>query len=410
MRHLLLLPLQFALPRLAVVAVALCAAAAGATRGLPPSPQESKPKAPVDDANPRVPSAPLVIELEPFWCSRCAKEGRGGERPADLDLWHRPPEKMAELIGVDPAKWIVLETPHFKIVTTLKGAKVALTDSPFVRADLERLHRLLPEVKVGSSSADLDAHQRAHLYQVRAEREYAHFLALCGSKKPLLGMEGRYELYLFDDLAPHQHFCERFLGIGHIDGGVLWRVPEKPTFILFTTNESTISRLHGKGEAVFANHVYHNVAHCLVDGVNLYLRETPAWIEEGLGHYYSRRESPRFNNFCWAEGEAPSELVKPDWEATLAALLRRNKDPSFPQWCDKLEPGELEGIESGLAWGLVKWLIESEPVRFAAMLDLIDDKQKNLSGGQMIEAAFGCTPSVLYGRWREHVLKSTEGK
>jgi hypothetical protein len=156
--------------------------------------------------------------------------------------------------------------------------------------------------------------------------------------------------------------------------------------------------------------VFHNVAHLLVDGLDNYLRETPAWVEEGLGHYYERRESERWNNFCWAEGKPPTMFMKPDWESTVFTLVRRDRDPPFAQWCEKLQPGELSGIENGLSWSVVKWMVDTEPVRFAKMLGTMHDVTTNFTSAQELDAGFSASPSVIYQRWREYVLKNYLGK
>ena len=140
------------------------------------------------------------------------------------------------------------------------------------------------------------------------------------------------------------------------------------------------------------------------------MRESPAWIEEGFGHYYERRENIRWNNFCWAEGKPPTDFTKPDWEAIIFTLVRRDKDVPFSQWCEKLQPGEMSGVENGLSWSIVKWLIETEPLRFTKVLELMHDQKLNLRSADMIQEAFGCSPSVLYQRWREYVLKEYAGK
>ncbi len=32
------------------------------------------------------------------------------------------------------------------------------------------------------------------------------------------------------------------------------------------------------------------------------------------------------------------------------------------QWCEKIQPGELTGVEQGLSWSLVEWMIQTDPV------------------------------------------------
>jgi hypothetical protein len=414
--------------RAARVPAALLLFAALATAGRAQTREE---KAVHEDMNPRAASTPLELSLKPYWCATCAKMGLiTGDAPS-FELMRKPLSTLVQQVGLndpheDPP--IVILTPHFKILSTLHGATIKLSDSYFCHADLLKLKSILPKVQIDREGATLDAHERAHLYHVRVEREYAHFSALTANTKPFLGMPLPYEIYLFAEYAQHHAFVDRYIGGRNDKSAIEWHVrqekgrpagasPADPevdlkNFILLSVAESNVqAREKGaKSDGALSNHVFHNVAHLLVDGLDDYLRETPAWIEEGLGHYYERRENERWNNFCWAEGKMPSDFQKPDWESTVFSIVRRDRDAPFASWCEKLQPGELTGPEHGLCWGVVKWMIETEPVRFAKMLHSMHDLSTNLTSAQEIDAGFACAPNVIYQRWREYVLKNWVGK
>jgi len=392
--------------RLAIVLV--CAATAAGAAGAAVATRDDK-KA-EDVVHPRAPTTPLPIELEPWWCPTCIAEKLIKPSELKLEMMHKPVAQVAAQLGIKDGEWLALQTPHFKIFTTLKTSTAKFGDSVYARADLERLKKLMPDVQFGPEGARIDEHQRAHLYHIRLERQYAHFAALTNNTKPNLGMAAMYEIYLFSDYTVHHDFCDRYIGGRNDKGGVQWHIQEPPNFILFSCSESQVMALTAKGDGPLANHLAHNVAHLLVDGYNGYFRETPAWLEEGLGHYYERRENPRWNNFCWAEGKPPTDFTKPDWETIIFSLVRRDKDTPFGQWCEMLQPGELTGIENGLSWSIVRWMIETEPIRFTKMLDAMHDVQRNLKPGELLQDAFDCSPNVLYQRWREYVLKEYAGK
>lgn len=400
---------------------------------------------PIDDMNPRALTTPLQITLEPYWCPICVKEerikdvgvhgaaspppgapaadvpaagvpaaGAPGDgaytTPYEMHLMKRPVAKLAEQLSIKLADIKVMETAHFKIFSMLDDAAVKYADSIYVRADLDRLKKLGFEFSLGPDGARLDAHTRMHMYHVRLERQYAHFTALTGNTKPNLGMALPYEIYLWSDYTPHHEFVDRFIGGRNDKGGVQWHFRDPPNYEIFSCAESIVTAQVAKGDGALANHLFHNVAHLMADGYNNYLRETPAWIEEGLGHYYERRENPRWNTFCWAEGKPPTDFTKPNWESIIFTIVRRGKDTPFNQWCEKLQPGEMTGVENGLSWSIVKWLIETEPVRFTKMLEAMHDQVRNLKPGELIQDAFGCSSGVLYQRWREYVLKEYAGK
>ena len=299
-----------------------------------------------EDMNPRAASTPLEVVFKPYWCSICAKKGLITGEPPPLEMMRKPIATIVEQIGLEEPP-IVIFTPHFKILSTLRGSNIKLVDGNYCHADLLRLKSILPKVQIGREGATLDAHERAHLYQIRVEREYAHFSALTGNTKPYLGMPLPYEIYLFAEYAQHHAFVDRYVGGRNDKSAIEWHIRQEkgrafgaaPTdpevelknFILLSVAESNVQpqQKGAKSDGALSNHVFHNVAHLLVDGLDNYLRETPAWIEEGLGHYYERREIERWNNFCWAEGKMPTDFTKPDWESTIFALVRRERDPPF---------------------------------------------------------------------------------
>jgi len=357
-----------------------------------------------DDTHPRSPGTPLQIVFTPYFCTRCLAEGRITEAK-DVPMMRMPMADLAKTLGLAEDSWIVIQSPHFKLLSTLRSSKVKLKDSRYCRADLERLKVIFPKFAVGRDGAFLDAHERAHLYHIRAERIYAHFAALTDCQKPYLGMEAPYEVYLFDDYAEHHALVDKFIGSANDKAGNQHHDKEPPNFMAFTTAESQVQRTQGKGDGILAAHVTHNVAHILVDGHGNYHRELWGWLEEGLAHYYERREQDRHNTFCWSEGKPPADFLKPDWESVIYGIVRRGRDDPLGEWCEKLQPGQLSGTQNGMSWAIVKWMVDTDPVRFTKLLQKLEDYENKPTCEQCIEFAFNASPTVLHQRWREYVLK-----
>jgi hypothetical protein len=356
-----------------------------------------------DDTHPRSPGTPLNVVFTPYSCTRCVAED---EKPKSIELLRMPMDELAKTLGLEPGSWIAIESPHFRLLSTLKASKVKLKDSRFARADLERLKTIFPKFTVGRDGAYLDPHERAHLYHIRVERLYAHFQALTDCQKPFLGMLAPYQVFLFDDYAEHHALVDKFVGAANDKAGNQHHDKEPPNFMAFTTAEGQVARDQGKGDGIFAAHVNHNVAHNLMDGHNNYYRETWGWLEEGIAHYYERREQEKHNTFCWSEGRPPNDFQKPDWESVIFGLVRRGRDDPLGNWCEKLQPGQLTGTQNGMSWSIVKWLIETEPVRLTKLLERVDDREQKPTAEQCIEYAFGVSPTVLHQRWRDYVMKA----
>ena len=357
-----------------------------------------------DEMHPRSPDTPLKIVFKPYYCELCATEGRIENQTHVSTMLRMETGKLAKYLGLDPG-WIHIESANFKILSTLVRTKVKFKGSPLARADLLRLKEIFPKFKLGRDGATVNPHQRAHLYHIRAERMYCHFAALTDCKKKFLGMDSKYQLFLIDEFAPYHKIADEFVGRGQKMAGIQNHMKEKPNFNMFATSEQQTSRTKGKGDQLFNNWVVHNIAHNLVDGFGNYYRETWAWLEEGVGHYYERKENKRRNTFCFSEGKAPAVFLKPDWKPVIFGFVRRGRDTPLNQWVEKLQPGELTGIENGMSWSIVKWLIETDPIRFTKLLAKLNDYQSKQNAEQCIQHAFGCSPSVLHQRWRTYVLE-----
>jgi hypothetical protein len=359
----------------------------------------------VDEVHPRASETPLEITFAPWYCAACVAEGRIQAEPREIKMMRMPVGRLAKILELEPG-YFVIETPHFKILSELEGTRIRLHDSVFLRADLERLKTIFPKlvIKKPPHFIKLTPHQRAHLYHIKVERIHSHFAALTDNREPHLGMHAPYELFLFDGYAPHHTLSDRYIGHANDQAGVQHHSREEPNFMAFTTCERQVAKDDKKADKAFSNHVIHNVAHNLVDGHGNYYRETWAWLEEGIAHYYERRDNPLQNTFCCTEGKAPKDFLKPDWEYTIYQIVRRGRDLPFSNWCEKLQPAELRGLEHGLCWSIVKWMIETEPLRFTEMLRKLDDTKERPNAAACIQHAFGVSPAVLHRRWREYVL------
>ncbi len=367
-------------------------------------------KGPKDIEHPLAADTPLPIKFTPYWCNKCDPDCLGFEEPrTPVTLLRVAPEKAAESLELDPG-WTIIQSPHFTILSTLRKSKIKKKDGAFTIFDLQRLQKIFPKFKIGREGALVNAHQRAHLYQIRLERLYAHFSLLTNNTKPFLGMMRRYEIFLFDDYAEHHALADKYIGRTNDKSGLQEHRRDKPNYMLFTTAESQVVDNEGKGDKYLSNHVIHNVTHLLTDGSHNYYRETWAWLEEGLAHYYERMENPRHNTFCWTEGKKPDDLLKTDWQSTIFNQVRRKKDTPLSEWCEKLQPGELTAIEHGLCWSLVTYLIENEPARLAKLMTQVDNLDTKPTSAEAIQFAFGISPTVLHKRWRDWVVASGKKK
>src|SRR5262249_59297860 len=105
------------------VAAGLVAALASLARA-----QTREEKTIKEDMNPRATTTPLKVELTPYWCAICAKNGLiKGDAPP-IEMMRKPIATIVEQIGLEQQPLLIV-TPHFKIFSTIKGAPTNLTDA-----------------------------------------------------------------------------------------------------------------------------------------------------------------------------------------------------------------------------------------------------------------------------------------
>lgn len=354
-----------------------------------------------DDANPRAPDQALDVKLAPWFCATCLKRGLITGEPRQIVFLGRPAAQLARDLKIR-GSWQAIESPNFRIFSTLKGARIKAAESRFAGYDLMRLKRIFPEYKGGMDGGYVNAHERAHLFQVRFERLYAHFAALTRNRKPHLGMDQRFQILLFEKPATYH-------AVVKLAGGELKRGQTLFSSHLVGPGNhmlcTTAAGFFKGGDAQLDNTMCHIVGEMLVMCHNNYYTDVWAWLREGFAHYFERRESEKYNHFC-TDQVAPPEFVKGNWRRKIRHMVYLRQDPSLGGFCEKRSPYQLTGTEHAISWSIVDWLVRTDPIRMSKLLDLSSDGRQVHSAADAIEEVFGITPYVLDERWRKYVLKA----
>jgi hypothetical protein len=357
---------------------------------------------PRDETHPRAPDQPLPIEFTPWHCQHCIEQELLKAQPRDVLIMARRAPVFAKRLKIRRS-WFVIESPNFKVFSTLAGARINHGDSRFAAADLVRLKTIFPDFNVGGQGSFVTPHQRAHLYQIRVERILSHLRALTGNKRRFLGMGDRFELFLFEKEKEFQAFVEKELAETYSV-----RTPVQRKHFIGGDNfyvVSTAASLHKGGERELNNMVLHHMAHGIVNGHNDYVSKLWGWLDGGFAHYYERRESVKHNFFCREGQDPPKEFIRGNWLRKIRHIVYRKKDVSLGLWCDKVYAQQLSGVEHAMAWSIVEWLVRTDPVRLAKLMDIAALSKDRPSSSQAIEQVFGVGPYELHERWRAYVLK-----
>ena len=334
-----------------------------------------------------------AVTLSPWSCTQCDQQ-----KKAKIEMLRHPCDDLARICKLK--QWVAIESPHFRIFSSLTRALVRPSDSKFVAADLVRLKKLFPNLRCRRSGSRLTPHQRAHLYHIRLERLYAVFQEMTHAKQRWLGMEAPYEVFLFQGYAAHKRIANGFLNKLQDKAGVRALVNGKPGVLVFTT----AAALFGDDRKLHDN-VRHHVTHNLANGYGNYYRHTWAFLAAGLAHLYEGHETDKAQTVCHA-GNISRLPSKARWSRGVRLLVKRKQDRRLGRWCEKIYPHELTEQEHMLAWSLVGWMIETDPVRFRRLLDKVEDLEHKPTAAQAIGEVYGISPDALHERWRAYVLKS----
>jgi hypothetical protein len=121
-------------------------------------------------------------------------------------------------------------------------------------------------------------------------------------------------------------------------------------------------------------HLAFNLAHNFTDAFKHYWYRLPAWIVEGLAHWYSRRVDPEFPHFS-ALPTAEDALRKEwDWPPKVRARVRHGAFTPFDKLGAVFELEELKFGDHLACWSRLDFLLQQEPEKFSAFLKRMKGK------------------------------------
>ncbi|HED64970.1 MAG TPA: hypothetical protein ENJ09_05370 [Planctomycetes bacterium] len=327
--------------------------------------------------------APRPDSLDPADCPYCgAKQKRmqragiyshGGFEFATTDT-----AGVEELLPELPLRWI--ETEHFELGFALGPRKVELEEKKTLRAELERLSKVLPSVKPKTKT--LDPWLRVHLYAQRLEDLYARMLEILEVSQsdfpdgksewmigtpyfgdgPHLGEKGKYEVLILPDADDQVTFLHSQFGL-QLRHTQKWNNMERDSMILVTNlTEDNI-----RDGMQLRNHVTFNMVHQLVDGYKHYSYDTPLYLKEGLAHFMEREINPRFNSFSFSEGGLPEDMRKSDWDKAVARMIQKGRAPRLAELVSLRGFAEFDADDHLACWSMTVFLLEHYPHEYAQL-------------------------------------------
>jgi hypothetical protein len=331
---------------------------------------------------------------------------------------HSTSDQVAEeLMITREVLW--LQTPHFRIGSTLKKWKIPAPERKVYRAELTEFKKTYPEIDPKVST--LDKWYRLHLYAWRMEKLYSEFLNHMGwtpedfpklppeeifakafedeftktlndfeldrggqSRPPgfpnwvgmgqFLGEPNRFEIFLSQDEPTWQEFKLNYFGIktAHpqrwnikldtVDDGV---TQPRSRCLLFGISAEQAEVRHDQH---MHNALRHNISINFLDGYMLYLFDLPAWIREGYAHYMRRLNSKEYSFYDSGEGAAEIEKNATEWAPIVRKLVRKEEAATFAHLSRLNDYVDLDFDSHLVVWSKIDFLVAIDNKKFGKFI------------------------------------------
>jgi len=358
-----------------------------------------------------------------------------------------------------------LQTPHFRIGSTLKKWKIPVSEKKAYRAELALMQEQYPDLDPKTST--LDPWLRLHLYAWRMEKMYAEFLAHTGftqadfemlpgeevftqafaadftetinsfeldrggqKRAPgfpqwvgmgqYLGEPHRFEILMVEDDSTWLDFKTRYTGIKN-DKPQRWNIKldtvdegitQARSRCMFFGISAKASKI--RHEQHMHNALRHNMAINFMDAYMLYLFDLPAWLREGYAHYMRRSNNPGWNFFDSGEGAAPIESKEDNWKKATRSLIKKDEAIDFTRLTRLNDYVDIKLDDHFVVWSKIDFLIQTDVEKFGKFLLALKTQGTGAALADVQRDAFrdiyGWTMRQAEENWKAWALDAYAGK
>jgi hypothetical protein len=348
-----------------------------------------------------------------FYCSECYREGRIAKTDrSGSRLMEQPEEEVLGWISrITKSRPILIEDRQFRLYADLPPLNTRLFKNQFLKEELIELSDIFP--KINEKTVGLSSHEVSHLYLIRAHRLLRDLLWMVGNTEegikkaypylgPYLGMNARQEIYIFARQRSYEEWGTRYIGRTSTDGQC-WH--------LFVDRFMALG-MHAQGheDPQTTNYMFHRLLHNLIDAYRHYGFKLPAWFQEGMGHWVERRESERYNSFCFSEGTIPKVLYASRWLPRVRKMVAKGEVEPFVSMCSLEEYGQLPLEYHTICWSWVCYLWRLGPEKMQIFINELKAKvpAESLYQAQIraFQKAYGLTLLQFEEGWKAWVLET----
>lgn len=321
-------------------------------------------------------------------CKKCRDEETAKEIAANLEKaaeWAGRIEKLPASKSVSP---VYIETRHFMVCASIGEL----------------------ELKDGKKKKKLTAHQAAHFYADRLEGLYSIFCETFGKDPKMFGDRPKY--YILNNQEFGTNLANQLCGSTGPLGNM--RLTDKPASVV-VYDAATFTE-----DGQFYLYLMHDTAHMFTGTYAAMAAQLPAWLDEGIAHFYERKYFDNNVDFCMQHEDLKAtikstgfkaEVVKPpeaepgdndwkraDWPSAIADALSRNSCKKLSD-ITALTRDKLPFQGHAVAWSYVDYLMSLGPEKFAQYIQKIKMRS---SPDDALKAAYGKTFAEIEPDWQEY--------
>lgn len=287
---------------------------------------------------------------------------------------------------LDYAEILWVETAHFRICSTLEAYPIPneLETRRKIRAELEQLKKKLGK-KVNPRARVLNRWLRLHLTAQRMENLYAELQSWLQVKDtdfpknskakiygetymgegPYVGMANKYLIMVTDKSSTYFDYLKSFTGL-QSKFGQRWHFLKEGALYYGVASDLNNGAL--RHDTALHNDLIFNITINFIDGFRHYSYDLPVWIREGLGHWFERRNSPKWNTFDQDEAAPFKPSSKWKWKPYVRQLLNGKKWSKFSELIQWRHYGEINFIDHVMIWARIDFLMSFGKPKFKAFM------------------------------------------
>lgn len=361
-----------------------------------------------EKAGPRYPPPPIKKIF-------LATRGKKGWKPAIPSGFKLLDWDGHDVLDAAPTKNAVfVETDYFRILSTLPPQKLNPYTWPRIRETVAMLAPIYPQLR--KKYPILKGKVLAHFIAVHMHRVMVDCWKVFGSDLdtyaqyfkdykhgPYMRQKDKFESYFFGKRADYLNFADKFTGRGDTDG-IRHRPPVTDVLVVLLPPPPGGAKNLNSWVAT----IVHNWVHNFLMSEIKNSWAIPIWLDVGFAHWFERREGPH-DSYCFYESANRPRFTSGDWPPKIRTVLVSGESPDFAEFFDKKSLSDFSGVEHGICYGLLDYIIRERVKCMKPYCTVLRDAHRAGTLGQTrkhFRTAFGETPSTFFEKWREWAMEN----